>query len=88
MKAKEINQQWVDNLKTQPIDKQVLQLLKVLNTENDVYSLKPALTQFSDLLDDIKIANKIISSDGEYSKIRVVSEKEIVDEVMKIRGLK
>lgn len=88
MKAKDINQQWVDNLKTQPIDKQVLELLKVLNTENDVYSLRPELTQFSDLLDDIKIANKIISSDGEYSKIRVVSEKEIVDEVMKIRGLK
>jgi hypothetical protein len=86
MKAKDINQQWVDNLKKQPIDKQILQLLKVLNTENDVYSLRPALTQFSDLLDDIKNANKIIS--GEYSKIRVVSEKEIVDEVMRIRGLK
>lgn len=81
MKAQEINQQWVDNLKTQPIDKQVLELIKVLNTENDVYSLRPALTQFSDLLEDIQIANKAVGNE-------VPNEKEIIDGVMRIRGLK
>lgn len=81
MKAKDINQQWVDNLKTQPIDKQVLQLLKVLNSNTDVFSIRPMLIQFSDLLKDIQIANRTVGNDGDFFQTRV-------DEVMRIRGLK
>lgn len=41
MKAQKINQKWVDNLKKQPIDKQVLEILHVLNTENANTILRP-----------------------------------------------
>ena len=81
MKAQDINQQWVDNLKTQPIDKQVLEILQVLNSNIDVLSIQPMLIQFSDLLEDILIANKTVGNKGDFFQNRV-------DEVMKIRGLK
>ena len=81
MKAQDINQQWVDNLKTKPIDKQVLEILQVLNSNIDVLSIQPMLIQFSDLLKDIKIANKTVGNKGDFFQSRV-------DEVMKIRGLK
>lgn len=81
MKAQDINQQWVDNLKTQPIDKQVLEILQVLNSDIDAVSIQPMLIQFSDLLKDIKIANKTVGNKGDFFQSRV-------DEVMRIRGLK
>lgn len=81
MKAQKINQKWVDNLKKQPIDKQVLEILHVLNTENDVLSIQPMLIQFSDLLKDIQIANRTVGNKGDLFQTRV-------DEVMRIRGLK
>ena len=81
MKAQDINQQWVDNLKTKPIDKQVLEILQVLNSDIDAVSIQPMLIQFSDLLKDIKIANKTVGNKGDFFQSRV-------DEVMKIRGLK
>lgn len=81
MKAQKINQKWVDNLKKQPIDKQVLEILHVLNTENDVLSIQPMLIQFSDLLKDIQIANRTVGNKGDFFQTRV-------DEVMRMRGLK
>ena len=81
MKAQDLNQQWVDNLKTKPIDKQVLEILQVLNSDIDAVSIQPMLIQFSDLLKDIKIANKTVGNKGDFFQSRV-------DEVMKIRGLK
>lgn len=76
----EINQQWVDNLKKQPIRTQVLEILKILNSNIDVSPLRPMLIQFSDLLRDIKIANRNTSNDGDFYQNRI-------EEVMSIRGL-
>jgi hypothetical protein len=81
MENKEINQEWVDNLKTQPINIQVLELLKVLESNADTFSLKPTLIQFQDLLEDIKIANRNVGNKGDFFQERV-------DEVMRMRGLK
>lgn len=80
MKKQEINQQWVDNLKTQPIDKQVLEILQVLNSNVDIFSIQPMLIQFSDLLKDIQIANKTVGNNDDFFQARV-------DEVMRMRGL-
>lgn len=76
-----INQEWVDNLKKQPIDVQTLEILKVLYSNADTFKLKPMLIQFEDLLKDIKIANKNVDNNGDFFQDRV-------DEVMRMRGLK
>lgn len=86
MKNQEINQEWVDNLKKQTIDVQVLEILKVLNSDADTFKFRPMLIQFEDLLKDIKTANrtiynKTVGTKGDYFQERV-------DEVMRMRGLK
>jgi hypothetical protein len=81
MKKQDINQQWVDNLKSQPISTQVLEILQLLNSNVDIFSFQPMLIQFSDLLKDIQIANKTVGNNGDFYQTRV-------DEVMRMRGLK
>jgi hypothetical protein len=82
-KTVEINQEWVDNLKSQPINVQVMELLKFLDSNVDVTSdsVKSMLLQFRELLMDIKIANKNVGNEGDFYQLRV-------DEVMRMRGLK
>lgn len=77
-----INQEWVDNLKSQPIDVQTMELLKFLDGDVDVTNdvVKSMLLQFKELLMDIKIANKNVGKEGDFYQLRV-------DEVMRMRGL-
>lgn len=62
-----LTQEFADNLKSQPLENQALEILKILDTArgNEIAKNKHILIQFEDLLQDLKTANTKVKDNEE-----------------------
>jgi len=67
-----LTQEFADNLKSQPLEVQSMEILKILDSDVDIIKNRDILMQFEDILRDLQVANKSVdNTTGDFFQIRV-----------------